>query len=43
LLDEPVQHSGDSQRELHMNAVSLWAGRRSSILFIHFGAKASQY
>jgi hypothetical protein len=43
LLDEPVQHAGDGQRELHTNPVSLWDGPRSGILFIHFVGKASQY
>jgi hypothetical protein len=39
----PVTDSGDSQRELHMNAVNLWAGLRSSILSTRFAAKASRY
>jgi hypothetical protein len=43
LLCDSIRHSGDSQRELHMNAVSLWVGPKSSILSTHFAAKASRY
>jgi hypothetical protein len=39
----PVADSGDSQSKLHMNAMSSWAGLRSSILSTHFAAKASRY
>jgi hypothetical protein len=40
--NDPISHCRDSQRELHMNAVNLWAGLRSSILSTRFAAKASQ-
>jgi hypothetical protein len=43
LLNKTIQDSGDSQRGLHMNAVNLWAGLRSSILSTRFVAKASRY
>jgi hypothetical protein len=43
LLCDSIRHSGDSQRELHINTVSPWAGLRSSILSTHFAAKASRY
>ncbi len=43
LLDKPVQHRRDGQRELHTNTVSLWAGPRSGILFTHSEGKAFQY
>jgi hypothetical protein len=43
LLRDSIRHSGDSQRELHMSAVNLWAGLRSSILSTRFVAKASRY
>jgi hypothetical protein len=42
-LHNPISDCGDSQRELHMNAVSLWVGLKSSILSTHFAAKASRY
>ncbi len=43
LLDDPVSHCRDSQRELHTTPVSLWAGPRSGILSTHFVGKAFQY
>src|ERR1700751_1650763 len=39
----PVADSGDGQSELHMNAVSPWAGLRFNILSTRFEAKASLY
>jgi hypothetical protein len=42
-LHNPISDGGDSQRELHMSAVNLWAGLRSSILSTRFVAKASRY
>ena len=42
-LQQAVFDRVDSQRELHMNAVSLWVGLKSSILSTHFAAKASRY
>ena len=42
-LERPVGYTRDSQRELHINTVSPWAGLRSSILSTHFAAKASRY
>jgi hypothetical protein len=38
-----VRDRWDSQRELHINTVSPWAGLRSSILSTHFAGKASRY
>jgi hypothetical protein len=38
-----IADGGDSQRGLHFNTVSPWAGLRSSILSTHFAAKASRY
>jgi hypothetical protein len=43
VLNHPMWDLGDSQRELYMNAVTLWAGLRSSILSTRFTAKASRY
>jgi hypothetical protein len=43
VLDDLVFQRRDSQRELHMNAVSLWVGPKSSILSTRFAAKASRY
>ena len=43
LLGDAIRYCGDSQRELHMSAVNLWAGLRSSILSTRFVAKASRY
>src|SRR6516162_3316294 len=37
-LHNPISDCGHSQRELHMNAVSLWVGLKSSILSTHFAA-----
>jgi len=42
-LHNPIADGRDGQRELHTNPVSVWDGRRSGILFIHFVGKASQY
>ena len=42
-LQQAVFDRGDSQRELHMNAVNLWAGLRSSILSTRFATKAFPY
>jgi len=38
-----IPHGWDSQRKLHMNAVSLWVGPKSSILSIPSAAKVSRF
>src|ERR1017187_5801946 len=43
LLDESIQHRGDGQRELHLNPVRIWDGRRSAIRSTRFGVSASKY
>jgi hypothetical protein len=42
-LHGSIDHCGDSQRKLHMNAVSLWVGLKSSILSIRSAAKVSRF
>jgi hypothetical protein len=42
-LQQAILDRRDSQRELHINAVNLWAGLRSNILSTRFVAKASRY
>jgi hypothetical protein len=43
LLDESVQHRRDGQRELHLNPVRIWDGRRFVTPSTRFEASASKY
>ena len=41
-LRNPIRHSGDGQRELHLSTVRIWDGLKSAILSTHFEASASR-
>src|SRR5438445_13788335 len=43
LLDEPIQHRRDDQRELHLSTASIWDGPRSATHSIRCAVNVSQY
>src|SRR6266404_4633109 len=43
LLDEPIQHRRDDQRELHLSTASIWDGPRSATHSIRCAVNVSPY